>query len=83
MTLTRKLVLAFLAVCIVGALLAVVFARLLTVQEFNQLVIEQAQTDFIDRSADYYATNGSWQGVALYFREFPKTALPAAATAPT
>ncbi|MFC2064255.1 ATP-binding protein [Chloroflexota bacterium] len=72
MTLTRKLVLAFLAVCIVGALLAVVFARLLTVQEFNQLVIEQAQTDFIDRSADYYATNGSWQGVALYFRDSPK-----------
>ncbi len=52
--------------------LAVVFARWMTIQEFNQLVTEQAQTDFIDRSADYYTVNGSWQGVALYFRESPR-----------
>jgi len=70
--LTRKLVLAFLAVSIVGALLAVVFARWMTIQEFNQLVTEQAQTDFIQQSEDYYRINGSWQGVALHFRESPR-----------
>jgi len=72
MSLTRKLVLAFLAVSIVGALLAVVLAHWMTVEEFNRLVIEQAQTDFIERAADYYATNGSWQGVALHFRQSPR-----------
>ena len=72
MTLTRKLVLAFLTVSIVGALLAVVLARWLTMREFNQLVIEQAQTAFIERAAAYYAANGSWEGIALHFRQSPR-----------
>jgi len=72
MSLTRKLVLAFLTVSIVGALLSVVLARWLTMREFNQLVIEQAQAAFIERAAAYYEANGSWEGIALHFRQSPR-----------
>ena len=72
MSLTRKLVLGFLAVSLVGALLAVVLARWMTFQEFNLLVIEQAQSAFIERAAEYYANNGSWEGVALHIRQSPR-----------
>jgi signal transduction histidine kinase len=72
MSLTRKLVLAFLAVSLVGALMAVGLARWMTVEEFNRLVIEQVQEDFIERSKAYYILNGSWQGVALHFRQSPR-----------
>jgi signal transduction histidine kinase len=70
-SLTRKLILAFLAVNIVGALLAVVLARWITVREFNQLMLEQSQLAFIERATEYYARNGSWQGVAQFFRLLP------------
>ena len=72
MSLTRKLVLAFLAVSFVGALLAVVLARWMTIAEFNQLVIVQAQEEFIERAEAYYTLNGSWQGVAIHFRQSPR-----------
>jgi signal transduction histidine kinase len=47
-------------------------ARWMTIQEFNRLVIEQAQTAFIERATAYYINNGSWQGVALHFRQSPR-----------
>lgn len=70
-SLTRKLVLAFLAVSVVGALLAVVMARWMMVQEFNQLILDQSQTAFIERAVEYYELTGSWQGVNVYFRQVP------------
>ena len=72
MSLSRKLVFAFLAVSMAGVLLAVILARWMTVREFTTLVIEQGQTAFIERAADYYTDNGSWQGVALHFRQSPR-----------
>ncbi len=74
-TITLKLILAFLAVSVVGALLAVVLARWMMVQEFNQLVLDQTQTVFIERASEYYKLNGSWQGVNVYFRQIPRPPL--------
>jgi signal transduction histidine kinase len=68
-SLTRKLVIGFLAVSLVGAILAFFFARWMTIQEFNRLVIEQSKSAFIERAASYYVDHGSWQGIAIHFRQ--------------
>jgi signal transduction histidine kinase len=67
-SLAFKLVLAFLLVSITGAALTALFARWATYRQFDQLVLEQVQTDFITNATDYYRSNGSWQGALEYFR---------------
>jgi two-component system sensor histidine kinase BaeS len=63
-SLTLKLVLAFLIVSIIGAALAAALARWGTFKEFGRLVLDQAQSEFIDDVSTYYQTYGSWTGVA-------------------
>jgi len=41
-SITFKLMLAFLAISLIGAVSASVFARWITVQEFDRLVLDQA-----------------------------------------
>jgi len=72
-SLAFKLVLAFLLVSITGATLTTVFARWVTYREFDRLVLEQVQTDFLADVTAYYQANGSWQGAWQYFRR-PGTA---------
>jgi two-component system sensor histidine kinase BaeS len=67
-SLAFKLVLAFLLVSVAGAALSALFARWATQREFEQLLLEQAQGDFLISATAYYQANGSWQGVREYFR---------------
>jgi len=46
-SLTFKLMLAFLAISLIGAVLASVFARWTTLQEFDRLVLEQTRNNFL------------------------------------
>jgi len=61
-SLAFKLVLAFLLVSLTGAALTALFARWTTFREFDRLVLEQVQTDFMTDATAYYQSNGSWQG---------------------
>jgi signal transduction histidine kinase len=63
-SLAWKLVCAFLIVGVVGAALAFVLARWFTLKEFDRLVLDQAQSDFVDQVSVYYQIHGSWDGVA-------------------
>ncbi len=52
-SLTQKLVLAFMFVSVFGVLLAVFVTRWLTMREFQQLVLDQAQNNFIEIVTEY------------------------------
>jgi signal transduction histidine kinase len=75
-SLTFKLMLAFLAISLTGAALASIFARWITVQEFDRLVLEQAQSNFMSEVTIYYQTHGSWIGVTDYFRQRAESKQP-------
>jgi signal transduction histidine kinase len=75
-SLTFKLMLAFLAISLIGAVLASVFARWITVQEFDRLVLDQAQTNFMAEVTAYYETHGSWIGATEYFRQKAQASQP-------
>lgn len=66
-SLVSKLVVAFLIVSVTGAVLTALFARWATFREFDRLVLEQAQNNFLTSATAYYQTNGSWRGVREYF----------------
>ncbi|MCI0475011.1 MAG: cell wall metabolism sensor histidine kinase WalK, partial [Anaerolineales bacterium] len=68
-SLSLKLMFAFLAISLIGAVLASVFARWTTVQEFDRLILDQAQSNFLAEVTTYYETRGSWAGVTDYFRQ--------------
>jgi two-component system sensor histidine kinase BaeS len=61
-SLTFKLVLAFVLVSMTGVALTALFARWTTFREFDRLVLEQVQSDFLAEVTAYYQANGSWQG---------------------
>ena len=65
-SLTLKLVLAFLLVSIAGAGLAALFTRWAISREFEGLVLEQAESDFIQDVTAYYEAHGEWTGAAAY-----------------
>jgi len=67
-SLTLKLSLAFLAVALTVAGLAAVFARNALVREFDRLVVQQAEENFIADITTYYETFGSWDGANAWFR---------------
>lgn len=66
-SLAVKLTLAFLLVALAGAALTALFARWLTWREFDQLVLDQVQSDFVADVQAFYETRGSWEGATLYF----------------
>ncbi|MCP4422387.1 MAG: HAMP domain-containing histidine kinase [Chloroflexi bacterium] len=65
-SLTLKLIRAFLIVSLLGTLLAVGMTRWLLTKEFNELVLDQSQTTFIQSLTSYYLNTGSWDGVLEY-----------------
>jgi two-component system sensor histidine kinase BaeS len=67
-SLVFRLVLALLGVSVLGVILTVVFARWVAYREFDRLVLERAQNDFIAEVTAYYEVQGSWQGVADFLR---------------
>jgi signal transduction histidine kinase len=66
-SLVFKLVFAFLLVSVTGAALTALFARWAAYREFDVLLLEQAQNDFLADAKAYYQANGSWLGLRAYF----------------
>jgi len=77
-SLAPKLLLAFLAVSLTVALLAAAITRYTTQQDFAELVLSNAQNNFIDRATTYYQIKGSWRGFAesILRRQNPPLAQP-------
>ncbi len=75
-SLVFKLVLAFLVVSVTGAVLTALFARWATFREFDRLVLEQAQNNFLASATVYYQTYGSWLGVREYFHRLAVAPAP-------
>jgi len=75
-SLVFKLILAFLIVSVTGAVLTILFARWATFREFDRLVLEQAQNNFLANATAYYQTNGSWLGVREYFHRLAVAPAP-------
>jgi two-component system, OmpR family, sensor histidine kinase BaeS len=67
-SLTFKLVMGFLFITITGAALAGIFARWATIREFNELILEQGRTNFVEEVTAFYTINDSWNGVLQYLR---------------
>jgi signal transduction histidine kinase len=63
LSVTWKLIGAFLLVAVTGLVVTIFLGRYLIVNEFNQFVNGQVQAQFVTTMADYYRANGSWQGV--------------------
>ena len=61
-SLTLKFTLAFLLISLSVAVFGAIFARLSTVREFEQLVVNRTLDEFIDRVIIYYDTYGTVQG---------------------
>ena len=70
-SLTIRLTLAFLAVSLVGAVLAALFARWTTSRQFDQFVLDQSRADFVTQVTAYYQTNGSWDGIRIAMHQSP------------
>ncbi len=76
-SLAPKLLLAFLAVSLTVALLAAAITRYTTQKDFEELVLSNAQNNFIDRATTYYEVTGSWQGFAAsIFRRQNQQGIP-------
>jgi two-component system sensor histidine kinase BaeS len=71
-SLTLKLILAFLAVGLIGTAFIALFAWSGTEREFGNLEFDRWRTGFVDQLAEFYVLNGSW----LYIEEvFPMFAV--------
>jgi signal transduction histidine kinase len=66
-SLTLKLILAFLVVSVTGLALASGFTYWQTINQFTQLVVNQAREKYVTDATYYYQTNGTWNGVLEYF----------------
>jgi two-component system, OmpR family, sensor histidine kinase BaeS len=62
-SITIKALLAFLVNSMVSILLIVLSVRWLTERQFQTFLFDQNRENIVSALADYYATNGSWQGV--------------------
>lgn len=62
-SITVKLILSFLIIGLISIVILVLLARQNTRDEFNRFVAEGRGEDLITQLADYYQTNGSWDGV--------------------
>jgi signal transduction histidine kinase len=70
-SLRTKLVIAFLLVSLVIIALVAVFARWNTSAEFRRYIFDRNQEGFVSTLANYYAQDGSWEGVQDIFRRGP------------
>jgi signal transduction histidine kinase len=65
-----KLTLSFLLVAAISAVLVAVFVRVTNSDRLSTLIVDQQRNDLKTSLIDYYATNGSWQGVANNWNQF-------------
>ncbi|HWQ45431.1 MAG TPA: ATP-binding protein [Longilinea sp.] len=61
-----KLVLAFFLVSIIGAALAAVFGAWTTTREFDRMVNNREQENFIAEVTQYYIDHGTWEGIQAH-----------------
>lgn len=61
-----KLVLAFLLVSVIGAALAAVFGTWTTTREFDRMVNNREQENFIAEVTQYFIDHGSWEGIQAH-----------------
>jgi two-component system sensor histidine kinase BaeS len=66
-SLTLKLILAFLAVGLIGTAFIAFFTWTGTEREFGQLEFDRWQSGLVDQLTDYYAVNGSWAEIERVF----------------
>ncbi|WP_374687466.1 sensor histidine kinase [Promineifilum sp.] len=62
-SMTFKLTLAFLIVGLAGVVLVAVTTGVLTRREFDRFVADRYQLEVVEQVADYYQTNGGWDGL--------------------
>ena len=67
-SLVLKLTLAFLVVGLAGAVLVAAFVGDLTRREFDRFVVDRYHYEVLSEVADYYANNGSWDGLQRVLR---------------
>ena len=63
-----KLVAAFLLTSVLGIGLSALFIRQFVVREFDEYVITQRRTNFVNEARTYYTSYGSWDGMDRWFR---------------
>ena len=63
-SLNVKLVIAFLAVSLVGTALIALYVARTTTNRFGEYVFERYLEEISHRTADYYRLKGSWEGIA-------------------
>ena len=68
LSITAKIVLAFLLTSLAGLALASVIANWLTAREFKLLSMEQGRDRFVADMTQYYQAHSSWDGVLENFR---------------
>jgi len=74
-SITLKMVLAFLGIALVSIVLIVLLARWNTGTEFSRFVVDRRGAELVERFAEYYRTNGTWEGmevVAILNDNLPK-----------
>lgn len=71
-----KLTLAFMLVAFTTAALVALFIRLTNANRLMQLVIEQQRSSLQQTLQSYYASNGSWEGVAQNWSQIQSLILP-------
>ena len=64
-SLTLKLILAFLAVSLVGTVLLALVAGRTTATEFGTFVVSQQEAEMARQLAAYYENQGNWNGLEV------------------
>ena len=70
-SLTVKWVLTLLVASLTGVMLVGIVASRTTVNGYDQLRMERAQTLFVEDMATYYKAHGSWDDLAALMKDFP------------
>ncbi len=81
-SLTWKLTLAFMLVAFTTAALVALFIRLTSADRLMQFVIEQQRSSLEQALSDYYAANGSWDGVDQNWQQLQSINSPGQAAPP-
>ena len=74
-----KLTLAFILVAVTTAALVAIAIRLTSADRLNQLIFDQQRATMQQALVDYYAANGSWNGIAAYWDQLQPQFGPSAA----
>lgn len=67
-SLSVKLALAFVLVCLAEAVIAALLVRTSTQRAFDRFIREEAVQRFVEEAAEFYDERGSWVGVERQFR---------------